>query len=77
MGRRMAETAALQVEHRLPAVPWRQWVRSFPGPTSVRLGYDRALLGRVCQRFASRVMRDPGVARRQSVSRTGMLATRR
>ncbi|MCR9162583.1 MAG: transposase zinc-binding domain-containing protein [Nannocystaceae bacterium] len=56
MGRRMAETAALLVEHRLPAVPWRQWVLSFPGPLAVRLGYDRALLGRVCQRFASRVM---------------------
>ena len=56
MGRRMAETAALLVEHRLPAVPWRQWVLSFPGPLAVRLGYDRALLGRVCQRFAARVM---------------------
>ena len=52
----MAETAALLVEHRLPAVPWRQWVLSFPGPMAVRLGYDRALLGRVCQRFAARVM---------------------
>ncbi len=56
MGRRMAETAALLVEHRLPAVPWRQWVLSFPGPLAVRLGYDRALLGWVCQRFATRVM---------------------
>jgi hypothetical protein len=56
MGRRMAETAALLVEHRLPAVPWRQWVLSFPGPLAVRLGYDRALLGRVCQQFAARVM---------------------
>ncbi len=56
MGRRMAETAALLVEHRLPAVPWRQWVLSFPGPLAVRLGYDRALLGRVCRRFATRVM---------------------
>ena len=56
MGRRMAETAALLVEHRLPEVPWRQWVLSFEGPMAVRLGYDRPLLGRVCQRFAKRVM---------------------
>jgi len=56
MGRRMAETAALLVEHRLPEVPWRQWVLSFEGPMAMRLGYDRALLGRVCQRFAKRVM---------------------
>ena len=47
MGRRMAETAALLVEHRLPDVPWRQWVLSFEGPMPVRLGYDRPLLGRV------------------------------
>ena len=52
----MAETAALLVEHRLPAVPWRQWVLSFEGPMAVRLGYDRQLLGRVCQRFAKRAM---------------------
>lgn len=50
MGRRMAETAALLIEHRLPEVPWRQWVLSFEGPMAVRLGYDRSLLGRVCQR---------------------------
>ncbi len=56
MGRRMAETAALLVEHRLPDVPWRQWVLSFEGPMAVRLGYDRPLLGRVCQCFAKRVM---------------------
>ena len=56
MGRRMAETAALLVEHRLPEVPWRQWVLSFEGPMAVRLGYDRPLLVRVCQRFAKRVM---------------------
>jgi len=52
----MAETAALLVEHRLPAFPWRQWVLSFPRPMAVRLGYDRALLGSVCERFAARVM---------------------
>ena len=56
MGRRMAESAALLVEHRLPEVPWRQWVLSFEGPMAVRLGYDRPLLGRVCQCFAKRVM---------------------
>ena len=56
MGRRMAETAALLIEHRLPEVPWRQWVLSFEGPMAMRLGYDRALLGRVCQRFARRMM---------------------
>ena len=56
MGRRMAETAALLVEHRLPEVPWRQWVLSFEGPMAMRLGYDRALLGRECLRFAKRVM---------------------
>jgi hypothetical protein len=44
MGRRMAETAALLVEYRLPDVPWRQWVLSFEGPMAVRLGYDRRLL---------------------------------
>ncbi|MEN8162182.1 MAG: transposase, partial [Myxococcota bacterium] len=56
MGRRMGETAALLVDHRLPACPWRQWVLSFEGPTAVRLGYDTALLKQVCQRFAHRVM---------------------
>ena len=52
----MAETAALLVRHRLPEVPWRQWVLSFEGPMSMRLGYDPPLLGRLCQRFAKRVM---------------------
>ncbi len=55
MGRRMCESAALLVEHRLPAVPWRQWVLSFEGPMAVRLGYDKRLLALVCQRFAKRV----------------------
>ncbi len=31
MGRRMCETAALLADHRLPAVPYRQWVLSFEG----------------------------------------------
>jgi hypothetical protein len=56
MGRRMGETAALLVDHRLPAVPWRQWVLSFEGPLAVRLGYNAKLLARVCQRFGKRVM---------------------
>jgi hypothetical protein len=55
MGRRMGETAVLLVDHRLPSCPWRQWVLSFEGSTAVRLGYDSALLKRVCQRFAHRV----------------------
>jgi hypothetical protein len=63
MGRRMGETAALLVDHRLPAVPWRQWVLSFEGPMAVRLGYDAELLALVCQRFATRVMQ---TLRRQS-----------
>jgi hypothetical protein len=37
MGRRMAEGAALLVDHVLPAVGYRQWVLSFPGPMAVRL----------------------------------------
>lgn len=52
----MCESAALLVGHRLPAVPWRQWVLSFQGPMAVRLGYDKRLLALVCQRFAKRVM---------------------
>lgn len=36
MGRRMAETAALRVEHRLPAMPWRYWVLSVPGALGKR-----------------------------------------
>jgi len=31
MGRRMAEGAALLVDHVLPAVGYRQWVLSIPG----------------------------------------------
>ena len=56
IGRRMAEGAALMVDHRLPAVPYRQWVLSFEGSMAVRLGYDSNLLRRVCQRFAHRIM---------------------
>ena len=32
-----AEGAALLVDHVLPAVGYRQWVLSFPGPMAVRL----------------------------------------
>lgn len=52
-----------------PAVPWRQWVLSFPGPLAVRLGYDPALLARVCQRFAARVMQ---TLRRQTKREHGL-----
>ncbi len=65
----MAETAALLVEHRLPEVPWRQWVLSFEGPMAARLGYDRRLLGRVCRRFAKRVMQ---TLRQQSKRERGL-----
>jgi len=47
MGRRMAEGAALLVDHVLPAVGYRQWVLSFPGPMAVRLGYDAPLLAAI------------------------------
>lgn len=49
MGRRMAEGAALLVDHVLPAVGYRQWVLSFQGPMAERLGYDQALLARVAE----------------------------
>jgi len=50
MGRRMAEGAALLVDHVLPPVGYRQWVLSFSGPLAVRLGYDRELLAAVSER---------------------------
>lgn len=56
LGRRMGESAALMVDHRLPAVPYRQWVLSFSGGLATRLGYDRQLLSGVCERFAHRAM---------------------
>jgi hypothetical protein len=58
MGRRMAEGAALLVDHVLPAVGYRQWVLSFPGPMAVRLGYDAPLLAAVAGRLARAVMQD-------------------
>jgi hypothetical protein len=69
MGRRMGETAALLVDHRLPAVPWHQWVLSFEGPMAVRLGYYANLLALVCERFAKRVMQ---AFRRQSKLEHGL-----
>ena len=58
MGRRMAEGAALLVDHVLPAVGYRQWVLSFTGPLAVRLGYDQALLATVAESLARAVMQD-------------------
>jgi hypothetical protein len=58
MGRRMVEGAALLVDHVLPAVGYRQWVLSFPGPMAVRLGYDAPLLAAVAGRLARAVMQD-------------------
>ncbi len=58
MGRRMAEGAALLVDHVLPAVGYRQWVLSFPGPLAVRLGYDAPLLAALAERLARAVMQD-------------------
>ena len=58
MGRRMADGAALLVDHVLPAVGYRQWVLSFGGPMAQRLGYDQALLAEVAGALARAVMHD-------------------
>jgi hypothetical protein len=58
MGRRMAEGAALLVDHVLPAVGYRQWVLSFGGPMAQRLGYDQVLLAEVAGALARAVMHD-------------------
>ena len=42
----------------LPAVGYRQWVLSFPGPMVVRLGYDAPLLAAIAGRLARAVMQD-------------------
>ena len=42
----------------LPAVGYRQWVLSFPGPMAVRLGYDAPLLAAIAGRLARAVMQD-------------------
>ena len=54
----MAEGAALLADHVLPAVGYRQWVLSFPGPMAVRLGYDAPLLAAIAGRLARAVMQD-------------------
>jgi len=41
-----------------PAVVYRQWVLSFPGPMAVRLGYDAPLLAAIAGRLARAVMQD-------------------
>ncbi len=51
----MGETGALLVDHRLPAVPYRQWVLTFRGPVSARLGYDTKLLAKVCTSLSKRI----------------------
>ena len=58
MGRRMAEGAALLVDHVLPAVGYRQWVLSFEGRMALRLGYDESLLAKVAEGLARAVMHD-------------------
>ena len=60
MGRRMAEGAALLVDHVLPAFGYRQWVLSFEGRVAVRLGYDQALLAAVAESLARAVMQGMG-----------------
>ena len=72
MGRRMCETAALLVDHRLPKTRFRQWVLSFEGSMAVRLGYDKQLLSLVCKRFAHRVMQ---TLRRQAKREHGVRST--
>ena len=66
MGRRMAEGAAVLVDHVLPAVGYRQWVLSFPGPMAVRLRYDAPLLAAI----AGRLARPGSASRRRSAPRT-------
>ncbi|MBK7825046.1 hypothetical protein [Nannocystis sp.] len=49
LGRRMAEGAALLVDHVLPAFGYRQWVLLFVGSMAVRLRYDQSLLATVAE----------------------------
>lgn len=58
IGRRMAEGAALLVDHVLPAVGHRQWVLSFEGPMAQCLGYDQTLLAKVAGALTRAVMHD-------------------
>ena len=54
MGRRMAEGAALLVDHVLPAVGYRQWVRRGPGVTAPHR------VGRACTAAGRRSAPGPG-----------------
>ena len=42
----------------LPAVGYRQWVLSFPGPMAVRLGYDAVRLAAIAGRLPPAVTQD-------------------
>jgi len=62
MGRRMAEGAALLVDHVLPAVGYRQWVLSFEGPLAVRVdppGVRAGLEDRSCAAIHGPATRPP------------------
>jgi hypothetical protein len=53
--RRMSATAAHLVDHVLPAVPYRQWVLSFPKRIRFLLARDARLLSRVLRAFLGKV----------------------
>ena len=57
-GRAIVSGPSVLVDHVLPAVGYRQWVLSFPGPMAVRLGYDAPLLAAIAGRLARAVMQD-------------------
>ena len=54
-GRRMCATAANLIEHVLPRVALRQWVRTFPFRWRRRLAQDGELLGHLSRIFVSTV----------------------
>lgn len=58
LGRRMAETSCLLVDHLLPAVRYRHFTCTFAGPLAVRLAYARPLLTAVMQTIGRRLDRD-------------------
>ncbi len=49
--RRMADTAAHLVDRILPAIPYRQWVLTFPWPLRLPLALDRTLLSACLRTF--------------------------
>ncbi|MDY0002528.1 MAG: transposase zinc-binding domain-containing protein, partial [Polyangia bacterium] len=51
MGRRMASSAAELVDERLPAVPYRQWVITFPFSLRFALATNRRFLSAVLSAF--------------------------